>query len=139
MAYVSHIYSKLEIEDDKHSRRDSDQIFCSAIKSSKCISWVQRRRKSRPPKIALLNVVKVRTTNLQELVYKNGQAGVTKATVSITFDNSNKQQSPMGYESYDEITVTRQVNNFTVFLTVLATSIGEFVITMWYPVSLLVI
>jgi len=83
--------------------------------------------------------VKVRTTNLQELVYKNGQAGVTKATVSITFDNSNKQQSPMGYESYDEITVTRQVNNFTVFLTVLATSIGEFVITMWYPVSLLVI
>lgn len=53
--------------------------------------------------------MKVRATNLQELVYKNGQAGVTKATVSITFDNSNKQQSPMGYESYDEITVTRQV------------------------------
>jgi len=47
--------------------------------------------------------------NLQELVYKNGQSGVTKATVSITFDNSNKQQSPMGYEMYDEITVTRQV------------------------------
>jgi len=56
-----------------------------------------------------LNVLKVRATNLQELVYKNGQAGVTKATVSITFDNSNKQQSPMGYEIYDEITVTRQV------------------------------
>jgi len=51
----------------------------------------------------------VRATNLQELVFKNGQAGVTKATVSITFDNSNKQQSPMGYEIYDEITVTRQV------------------------------
>jgi len=56
-----------------------------------------------------MNVIKVRATNLQELVYKNGQAGVTKATVSITFDNSNKQQSPMGYEIYDEITVTRQV------------------------------
>ena len=51
----------------------------------------------------------MRATNLQELVYKNGQAGVTKATVSITFDNTNKSQSPLGYEQYDEITVTRQV------------------------------
>jgi len=57
----------------------------------------------------LNDVLKVRATNLQELVYKNGQAGVTKATVSIEFDNSNKQQSPMGYEIYDEITVSRQV------------------------------
>jgi structural maintenance of chromosome 2 len=45
----------------------------------------------------------------QELVYKNGQAGVTKATVSITFDNRDKKQSPLGYEHYDEITITRQV------------------------------
>ena len=55
-------------------------------------------------------VIQVRATNLQELVYKNGQAGITKATVSIIFDNSNKKQSPMGYEMYDEITVTRQVS-----------------------------
>lgn len=53
----------------------------------------------------------VRATNLQELVYKNGQAGVTKATVSITFDNSDKKQSPLGYEQYDEIVVTRQVQS----------------------------
>jgi len=52
---------------------------------------------------------KVRATNLQELVYKNGQAGITKATVSITFDNLDKKQSPLGYEQYDEITITRQV------------------------------
>ena len=52
---------------------------------------------------------KVRATNLQELVYKNGQAGVTKATVSITFDNRNKKQSPLGYEHYDEVVITRQV------------------------------
>nr|KAG5714089.1 hypothetical protein BaRGS_020417 [Batillaria attramentaria] len=52
---------------------------------------------------------RVRATNLQELVYKNGQAGVTKATVSITFDNLDKKQSPLGYEQYDEIVVTRQV------------------------------
>ena len=46
---------------------------------------------------------------MQELVYKNGQAGVTKATVSITFDNRNKKQSPLGYDQYDEIVITRQV------------------------------
>jgi len=49
---------------------------------------------------------------LQELVYKNGQAGITKATVSITFDNLDKKQSPLGYEQYDEFTITRQVFNF---------------------------
>lgn len=42
-------------------------------------------------------------------MYKGGQAGVTKATVTVTFDNSDKRQSPVGYESYDEITVSRQV------------------------------
>ena len=42
-------------------------------------------------------------------MYKGGQAGVTKATVTITFDNRDKKQSPLGYESYDEITVSRQV------------------------------
>ena len=51
----------------------------------------------------------MRASNLQELVYKKGQGGVTKATVTITFDNSNKEQSPLGYESYDEITISRQV------------------------------
>ena len=43
------------------------------------------------------------------MVYKNGQAGVTKATVSITFDNRNKKQTPLGYDQYDEIVITRQV------------------------------
>lgn len=42
-------------------------------------------------------------------MYKGGQAGVTKATVTITFDNRDKKQSPLGYESFDEITVSRQV------------------------------
>ena len=51
----------------------------------------------------------VRATNLQELVYKNGQAGIMKATVTITFDNSDKNQSPMGYEHFDEVSITRQV------------------------------
>ena len=59
--------------------------------------------------LAITNLSHVRATNLQELVYKNGQAGVTKATVSITFDNRNKKQSPLGYEHYDEVVITRQV------------------------------
>lgn len=46
---------------------------------------------------------------MQELIYKHGQAGITKATVSITFDNRDKRQCPIGYENHDEITVTRQV------------------------------
>lgn len=55
----------------------------------------------------------MRASNLQDLVYKNGQGGITKATVSITFDNSNKSQSPLGFETHDEITVTRQVGKET--------------------------
>lgn len=55
----------------------------------------------------------MRATNLQELVYKNGQAGVTKATVTITFDNTDKKQSPIGYDHYNEVTITRQVLFFS--------------------------
>uniref|UniRef100_A0A7N8YPQ1 Structural maintenance of chromosomes protein n=1 Tax=Mastacembelus armatus TaxID=205130 RepID=A0A7N8YPQ1_9TELE len=59
--------------------------------------------------LGINNLTHVRAANLQDLVYKNGQAGITKATVSITFDNSSKSQSPLGFETQDEITVTRQV------------------------------
>uniref|UniRef100_A0A8C5PNJ7 Structural maintenance of chromosomes protein n=1 Tax=Leptobrachium leishanense TaxID=445787 RepID=A0A8C5PNJ7_9ANUR len=59
--------------------------------------------------LGISNLTQVRASNLQDLVYKNGQAGITKATVSITFDNHDKKQSPLGFESHDEITVTRQV------------------------------
>ena len=59
--------------------------------------------------LGITNLSHVRAANLQELVYKNGQAGVTKATVSITFDNRDKKQSPLGYEHFDEVTITRQV------------------------------
>lgn len=55
------------------------------------------------------NFSKVRVNNLQELVYKQGQARVTKASVSLIFDNSDKSESPPGYESCDQIIVTRQV------------------------------
>ncbi len=70
--------------------------------------------------LGITNLSHVRATNLQELVYKSGQAGVTKATVTVTFDNKDKKQSPIGYEHYDEVTVTRQVQHcVNKFLTVL--------------------
>ncbi|NXB64396.1 SMC2 protein, partial [Struthidea cinerea] len=59
--------------------------------------------------LGISNLSQVRASNLQDLVYKNGQAGITKATVSINFDNLDKSRSPMGFEASDEITVTRQV------------------------------
>ncbi|XP_010546067.1 PREDICTED: structural maintenance of chromosomes protein 2-1-like isoform X2 [Tarenaya hassleriana] len=59
--------------------------------------------------LGITNLQQVRAANLQELVYKQGQAGITKATVSITFDNSNRTRSPLGYEDSPEITVTRQI------------------------------
>ena len=41
-------------------------------------------------------------------MYKQGQAGVTKASVSIVFNNSDRERSPVGYEHCEQITVTRQ-------------------------------
>ncbi|MBA0757131.1 hypothetical protein Gotri_020243, partial [Gossypium trilobum] len=59
--------------------------------------------------LGITNLQQVRAANLQELVYKQGQAGITKATVSIIFDNSDRSRSPLGYEDHSEITVTRQI------------------------------
>ena len=53
----------------------------------------------------------MRANSLQELVYKQGQAGVTKATVSIVFNNSDKANGPLEYQHLDQITVTRQVHS----------------------------
>ncbi|XP_055826493.1 structural maintenance of chromosomes protein 2-1 [Solanum dulcamara] len=59
--------------------------------------------------LGITNLQQVRASNLQELVYKQGQAGITKATVSVVFDNSDRSRSPLGYEDCAEITVTRQI------------------------------
>jgi structural maintenance of chromosome 2 len=59
--------------------------------------------------LGISNLSQVRASNLQDLVYKQGQAGVTKATVSIVFNNNDPKQSPIGYEHCEIITVTRQV------------------------------
>lgn len=46
---------------------------------------------------------------MQDLIYKRGQAGVTKASVTIVFDNRDKKKSPIGFEEYATISVTRQI------------------------------
>ena len=59
--------------------------------------------------LGITNLSQVRAGNLTELVYKQGQAGVTKATVTIVFNNEDESGSPVGYEECPEVTVTRQV------------------------------
>ena len=59
--------------------------------------------------LGISKLEQVRAGSLQELVYKQGQAGVTRASVTICFNNKDKKGSPVGYESYDEISVCRQV------------------------------
>jgi len=59
--------------------------------------------------LGITNLNEVRAKSLTELVYKQGQAGITKASVSVIFDNTDTSQSPVGYEHCSELTVTRQV------------------------------
>lgn len=59
--------------------------------------------------LGITNLSQVRAGNLSELVYKQGQAGVSKATVTIVFNNHDESKSPVGYEQCREVTVTRQV------------------------------
>eukprot|EP00531_Pseudo-nitzschia_arenysensis_P016854 CAMPEP_0116127038 /NCGR_PEP_ID=MMETSP0329-20121206/6636_1 /TAXON_ID=697910 /ORGANISM="Pseudo-nitzschia arenysensis, Strain B593" /LENGTH=1215 /DNA_ID=CAMNT_0003621129 /DNA_START=198 /DNA_END=3845 /DNA_ORIENTATION=- len=59
--------------------------------------------------LGITNLSQVRAGNLSELVYKQGQAGVTKASVTVIFNNEDEATSPVGYEQCREVTVTRQV------------------------------
>lgn len=57
----------------------------------------------------------VRVNNLRELIYKNGQAGVAKAVVTIEFDNTDQNQSPTGYENDKIITIRKEVTDRFLF------------------------
>lgn len=54
-------------------------------------------------------LTRVRVTTLTELIYKQGQAGVTRASVTLVFDNRDRQRSPPGYEDNSILEITRQV------------------------------
>ena len=51
----------------------------------------------------------VRVSNLQELIYKQGNAGVNKASVTLVFDNTNKRTSPPTLMGEDKVVVTRSI------------------------------
>ncbi|KAK6197489.1 chromosome segregation and condensation [Scheffersomyces amazonensis] len=59
--------------------------------------------------LGIASMTTVRASNLQDLIYKRGQAGVTKASVTIVFNNSEISKSPIGFENCLTISVTRQV------------------------------
>ncbi|CAH6718541.1 structural maintenance of chromosomes protein 2 [[Candida] jaroonii] len=59
--------------------------------------------------LGIASMTTVRASNLQDLIYKRGQAGVTKASVTIVFDNSDASKSPIGFENCAQISVTRQI------------------------------
>ncbi|KAI9488964.1 RecF/RecN/SMC [Zychaea mexicana] len=59
--------------------------------------------------LGITNLSHVRASNLQDLIYKRGNAGVTKASVTIVFNNEDRERSPVGFENYKQLTVTRQV------------------------------
>ncbi|KAF8501209.1 condensin complex subunit SMC2 [Gautieria morchelliformis] len=59
--------------------------------------------------LGITDVKQMRAQNQQELIYKRGQAGITKASVTIVFDNSDRASSPVGLENCKQITVTRQI------------------------------
>ena len=44
--------------------------------------------------LGISNLDQVRAKTLNELIYKSGQAGVTKASVTLVFDNTDPEQSP---------------------------------------------
>ena len=69
--------------------------------------------------LGISKLTQVRVDKMTELIYKNGQAGITKASVTIVFENNDAEASPVGYESVQEISVTRKIvmggsNKYTV-------------------------
>lgn len=53
----------------------------------------------------------IRVEKKQELIYKGGTAGVQRASVTLVFDNTNKAQSPPGYDDHDVINVNQTIQD----------------------------
>lgn len=60
--------------------------------------------------LGITSTSSLRAQNLQELIYKKGQAGITKASVTITFDNSDKEHAPVAYINDPKISITRHIS-----------------------------
>jgi structural maintenance of chromosome 2 len=48
---------------------------------------------------------------MNEFVYKKGQAGISKASVTLVFNNEDPSTSPVGYEQMKKLFIRRQVGN----------------------------
>ena len=61
--------------------------------------------------LGITSMAKVRVNSLTDLVFKSGQAGITKASVTLVLNNEDKSpgRSPIGYESFSRIEVCRQI------------------------------
>ncbi|CAG8737531.1 1526_t:CDS:10, partial [Cetraspora pellucida] len=59
--------------------------------------------------LGITNLSQVRASNMQDLIYKRGQTGVNKASVTIVFNNEDRENSPVGFEQYKRISITRQI------------------------------
>ena len=60
--------------------------------------------------LGLSTLKDIRAEKAQELIYKNGTAGVTKASVTLVWDNTDKNRSHVDYTDFDEITVERRID-----------------------------
>ena len=67
-----------------------------------------------------LNTLKhIRVEKKAELIYKGGTAGITKASVTLVFDNRKANMQPLGYEDQEELSVTLKItsdNDSTYFI-----------------------
>ncbi|CAI5443902.1 unnamed protein product [Caenorhabditis angaria] len=59
--------------------------------------------------LGLSKLENIRAKNMTDLIFKQGQAGVNKAVVTITFDNSDESKSPIGMKDTKEIIIRRQI------------------------------
>lgn len=59
--------------------------------------------------LGISSLSRIRVTSLTELIYKQGQAGITKASATLVLNNEDPAQSPPGYESYPVLEISRQI------------------------------
>ena len=61
--------------------------------------------------MGITNLKKVRADDTRDLIYKNGNAGIQRASVTLEFVNDDEASAPPGYsvEDFPEISIARQV------------------------------
>ena len=59
--------------------------------------------------MGISSLEKLKETNLEALKYKKGPEGKEEASITIILDNTDKKNSVLGFECYDEITICRMI------------------------------